>query len=97
MSKKFKIVNSDDALTIIVEGNPKNPEPSTAVIKFPGGSVEVSRTADGSYWAHITRLVNNAHVIDSRVDFASQQAWLEKGIPHFRHMKKSGISPSGSP
>lgn len=28
-------------------------EPATHIIEFPGGSVEVSRLEDGSYWAHI--------------------------------------------
>jgi hypothetical protein len=34
----------------------KRPEPAQHVIEFPGGAVEVSRTSDGNYWAHI--LVN---------------------------------------
>ena len=29
------------------------PEPAQHVIEFPGGAVEVSRTTDGNYWAHI--------------------------------------------
>ncbi|MHB1265894.1 MAG: hypothetical protein ACYC1S_16015, partial [Gemmatimonadaceae bacterium] len=31
----------------------KRPEPAQHIIEFPGGAVEVSRTSDGSYWAHI--------------------------------------------
>lgn len=30
-------------------------EPAQHIITFPGGSVEVSRCEDGTYWAHIAR------------------------------------------
>lgn len=33
------------------------PEPAQHIIEFPGGAIEVSRTTEGNYWAHI--LVNN--------------------------------------
>ena len=29
------------------------PEPATHVIEFPGGAIELSRTSDNNYWAHI--------------------------------------------
>jgi hypothetical protein len=29
------------------------PEPATHIIEFPGGAIELSRTTDGNYWAHI--------------------------------------------
>jgi len=32
------------------------PEPAQHIIEFPGGAIELSRTSDGNYWAHI--LVN---------------------------------------
>jgi hypothetical protein len=31
----------------------KRPEPAQHIIEFPGGAIEVSRTTDGRYWAHI--------------------------------------------
>jgi hypothetical protein len=31
----------------------RRPEPATHIIEFPGGAVELSRTSDGNYWAHI--------------------------------------------
>ncbi|MBY6243878.1 hypothetical protein [Methylosinus sp. Sm6] len=31
----------------------KRPEPAQHIIEFPGGAIEVSRTTDGLYWAHI--------------------------------------------
>lgn len=29
------------------------PEPATHIIEFPGGAIELSRTSDNNYWAHI--------------------------------------------
>lgn len=29
------------------------PEPATHIIEFPGGAIELSRTSDDKYWAHI--------------------------------------------
>lgn len=34
-------------------GDKKRPEPAQHVIEFPGGAIEVSRTENGDYWAHI--------------------------------------------
>ncbi len=31
----------------------KRPEPAQHIIEFPGGAIELSRTSDGRYWAHI--------------------------------------------
>jgi hypothetical protein len=31
----------------------RRPEPAQHVIEFPGGAIEVSRTTNGCYWAHI--------------------------------------------
>lgn len=31
----------------------KRPEPAQHIITFPGGAIELSRTSDGNYWAHI--------------------------------------------
>ena len=39
---------------ILIEGNKyKKPEPDEHIIKFPGGSISVTRTSDNTYWAHI--------------------------------------------
>lgn len=40
----------------------KRPEPAQHVIEFAGGAIEVSRTSDGDYWAHI--IINRGEVID---------------------------------
>ena len=63
---RAKVVHSTDACTIIFEGDKKSPEPTMGAIKFPGGSVEVSRASDGSYWVHMNI---DGEVIDSRVDY----------------------------
>lgn len=55
MSKQHKIVRSTDATTLIIEGDKRNPEPSHAIIRFPGGFVEVARCSDNSYWVHVRR------------------------------------------
>jgi len=47
---------------ITLKGNPGKPESATHIIEFPGGSIEVSRTTDGDYWAHIA--VNTGQVLD---------------------------------
>ena len=79
---RAKVVHSDDACTIIFKGNKANPEPSTGIIKFPGGHVEVSRTSDGQYWAHISRKNIDAEagsITDSRIDYPYELG--EHGIP----------------
>lgn len=65
---KAKIVHSDDAVLIEFKGRKSSPEPTTGIIRFPGGHVEVSRCSDGSYFAHI-QVVDPANVIQSRLDF----------------------------
>jgi hypothetical protein len=39
-------------------------EPAQHIITFPGGSVEVSRCDDGTYWAHIARNRADQHPPD---------------------------------
>lgn len=40
----------------------KRPESAQHVIEFPGGAIEVSRTTEGDYWAHI--IVHRGQPID---------------------------------
>lgn len=76
---RAKVVHSDDAVMVEFKGNRNNPEPSTAVIKFPGGHVEVSRTTDGKYWAHLA-VVAADNIADSRIEY-EYEAWKALGIP----------------
>jgi len=64
---KARVTHSADAVQVTFEGDKRNPEPSTGVIKFPGGHVEVSRCTDGTYWAHIA-VVSGANIVDGRID-----------------------------
>lgn len=66
---RAKIVHSEDGVLIKFHGNRKNPEPGTAVIEFPGGHVEVSRTTDGQYWAHV-EVTNPQNIKRSRIDYS---------------------------
>lgn len=65
---RVKVVHSGDACTIIFQGDKRKPEPTTAIIKFPGGFVEVARTSDGQYWAHINT-DKGSNIVDSRIDY----------------------------
>jgi hypothetical protein len=62
----------------------QRPESAQHTIEFPGGAIELSRTTDGCYWAHI--IINqdgdsdgdhgsmtSAHgaILDSRIDTAA--------------------------
>lgn len=82
MAKQFKQVKSDDALAILIKGDVRNPEPAMCTIKFPGGSVEVSRCSDNTYWAHI-RVDDPTNVVDSRVDHSYEAARELGSIPSF--------------
>jgi hypothetical protein len=64
---KAKVTHSDDAVQITFKGNPKSPEPSTGVIEFPGGHVEVSRCSDNTYWVHVG-FVNGSNIVQGRID-----------------------------
>lgn len=66
---RAKVTHSDDAVQITFKGDKRSPEPSTAVIKFPGGHVEVSRCSDGSYWAHV-EVVAPENTAESRIDYS---------------------------
>ena len=90
MARLKNIVHSDDAITMIFEGDKRRPEPSTGVIKFPGGHVEVSRTSEGNYWAHIS-IDNSQSVVDSRIDYDFEGYKATGGnipdVPHADHIQ----------
>lgn len=95
---KANVVHSVDAVTVIFKGDAKNPEPSTGVIKFPGGHVEVSRTSDGEYWAH-TYIDNTAEIVDSRLDYKYEK-WRETGgdipdLPEHKDIQKMAVRVNG--
>lgn len=96
---RFKVTHSDDACCIQILGNKRNPEPSTAVIRFPGGFVEVSRCTDGSYWAHLCRHSEvpdeespAGQIMGSRIGYAPESGIREiPPIPHEAHLVQMAI------
>lgn len=85
---KAKVVHSEDAVTVIFQGNPKNPEPGSAIIKFPGGHVEVSRTSDNRYWAHV-EVEDPESIQSSRIDYSHEGYTATGGaIPAIPHADK---------
>lgn len=68
---RAKVVHSDAACTIIFDGDKRSPEPPTGVIKFPGGYVEVSRTSEGKYWAHLYR-DEDSTIENSRINYSCE-------------------------
>lgn len=95
MAKQFKQVRSDDALTIIVQGDKRNPEPSTLVVKFPGGHFELARCSDGTYWAH-TAVVDNANIVGSRVDYQHGAARTVVDMPEASLVQKMSLRISNA-
>ena len=84
---RAEVIHSQDGCTIMFRGDPKRPEPSTGVIRFPGGYVEVSRCSNGDYWAHVHTFTNGApdeespagRVVESRLTHTHEHA--AEGIP----------------
>lgn len=90
---RAQVTHSVDAVQITFRGDKRQPEPSTAVIQFPGGHVEVSRCSDGTYWAHIT-VVAPQNTVASRVDYDYEgySAGLSGlGLPQPEHIQHVAI------
>lgn len=98
---RFEVHHSEDACCIFIRGDKRQPEPSTAVIRFPGGHVEVSRASDGTYWVHVGRNVRIndpdsdelGEVVGSRIDMTydarhsyGQQIPPMPAAEHIEHM-----------
>lgn len=82
------VVHSEDAVTVMFAGDRKKPEPSTGIIRFPGGHVEVSRTSDGKYWAHV-EVENPSNIQESRIDYSHEGYKVTGGsIPDIPHADK---------
>lgn len=80
----------------------RKPESSTHIIQFPGGALELSRTSDGDYWAHI--IVNRdfadndndglhqffGQVVKSRIDYEYPHDAIE-AIPKCEAIRQVAI------
>jgi hypothetical protein len=96
---KTKAVYSEDATTLIFKGNPKKPECGTAIIKFPGGHVEVTRTSDSKYWAHLC-VDKTAQIINSRMMYGEDTLQTElfghvHDIPCEKDIKQMAVLVDG--
>lgn len=60
-AKVFQVGKGPKRIELIGDKT-KKPESAQHIIEFPGGAIEVSRTTDGNYWAHI--IINRGTVID---------------------------------
>lgn len=87
-------------------------EPTTHIIEFPGGAVELSRLEDGDYWVHV--LVNRAplyssndkglssahgEIVESRVDWAERRLEAIPSLPDGASLTQLAvrIRPTGAP
>lgn len=86
MARLKNIIHSDDSCMMVFKGDINNPEPSTGVIKFPGGYVEVSRCSDGTYWAHLAA-DDSVNIVGSRIDY-NHEGWIDNGIPNILDQDK---------
>lgn len=58
--KNFQIKRAPRLIQLL--GDKKRPESAQHIIEFPGGAIELSRTSDGNYWAHI--IINRGQVVE---------------------------------
>jgi hypothetical protein len=87
---RAQVTHSQDAVQITFGGDRRRPEPSTAVIKFPGGHVEISRCSDGTYWAHL-EVVASANIADSRIEYEHGAPRAVKGMPDAGFVRKMAL------
>lgn len=84
MAKQLRVTRDGEWTVTHIEGNPEKPEAAhAAMIKFPGGNVNVTRTTQGDYWVHINVNRSNSgffipgetipgRIIDGRVDIVGE-------------------------
>ena len=84
----LKVKSMGDAvLGVKLNGTTKTPEPESFRVVFPGGSVDITRCDDNSYWVHIARNIEDrcigqdhiqpGYMIDGRVDIEGQHSGHE--------------------
>ena len=79
-------------------------EAATHIIEFPGGAIELTRTSDGNYWAHI--IVNRdfalpgdidglegayGEVVGSRMDYEFPKSPNIVEVPDAQHLRQITI------
>lgn len=81
-----------DATTELFGDTKRKPEKPYTIVLFPGGSVEISRCTDGTYWVHVATKREhgqpNGRIVNARIDAAQRycdesnamlRAEIEKG------------------
>ena len=71
------------------------PEPATHIIEFPGGAIELSRTTDGNYWAHI--IVNRdsrCRTIATECAQPLDRLWARESTTTFRPIQTLSMYPT---
>ena len=64
-TKNYLIDDAPERIELLGDRT-KRPEPAAHIIEFPGGAIELSRTSDGNYWAHI--IVNRDFALPGEVE-----------------------------
>ena len=106
MAKQHRIVKSEDATTIIVEGDRSNPEPAhvidviqieigeadAAAIKFPGGEVRVVKMKNGAHSAEICVHQSEEEDPGKVVDAKIMTGTDEyDGVSYMKHAKERSV------
>lgn len=71
----------------------RRPEAAEHIIEFPGGAIEVARTEDGNYWAHI--IIGDGTVIASRLDRGDEAGIVDIPRAETAHQIAVLIQPTG--
>jgi hypothetical protein len=102
-SKSFQYGNAPGKIQLRGDKT-KRPEPATHIIEFPGGAVELSRTTEGNYWAHI--IINRdfalpedlsglyaAHgeIVGSRIDYVFPADPNIVDVPDAEHVRQIAV------
>jgi hypothetical protein len=76
----------DNVIGVVLEGDPKKPEPIHFRVVFPGGDIDIARTSNNQdYWVHVRvdhpddgndpyREVMDARIVDARLDCRDKDA-----------------------
>jgi hypothetical protein len=92
------------AKVINLYGDKACPESAQYIINFPGGYIELSRTTEGRYWAHvgvnkgailtdIAKLSKSGKIVESRIDY-TYEGHIKHGIldvPDFDKIQKIAV------
>ena len=80
--RKIKVESAgDDALMVRILGDRRQPEPSTFIVQFPGGEVEIARTSDDKYWVHVRPNTADDFLVSEGAKGRLARARVDHAIP----------------